>query len=144
MTRTSATAIVTLALAAAGVGACGSDDAEQSAPPPPPAQQTTTGGGTGATSAQVVPVAADPDGKLAFVQSALQAEAGGVTFDFANESPVPHDFNIEQDGKKIAGTEVISNGSESVTTDLAPGTYQFYCSVGGHRQAGMEGTLTVK
>ena len=35
--------------------------------------------------------------------------------------------------------------SETVTiVDPAPGTYEFYCSISGHRQAGMVGTLTVQ
>jgi uncharacterized cupredoxin-like copper-binding protein len=35
-------------------------------------------------------------------------------------------------------------GSKTLAVTLKPGTYKFYCSVPGHRQAGMEGTLEVK
>ena len=34
-------------------------------------------------------------------------------------------------------------GTSKVTADLKPGKYEFYCSVPGHEQAGMKGTLTV-
>ena len=51
---------------------------------------------------------------------------------------------IEQDGKELAGFEPITEGAESLSADLKPGTYTFYCSVTGHREAGMEGTLTVE
>jgi uncharacterized cupredoxin-like copper-binding protein len=37
----------------------------------------------------------------------------------------------------------VTNGKASVTADLKPGTYDFYCPVDGHRQAGMAGKLTV-
>src|SRR3954452_24304044 len=81
---------------------------------------------------------------LAFNTTKLSAKAGKVTIDFKNPSAIPHNVVIEQNGKELAGFEPITEGEESETAELKPGTYTFYCSVPGHRQAGMEGTLTVK
>ena len=44
----------------------------------------------------------------------------------------------------VGATRTFQGGSEVLTLNLKPGTYKFYCSVPGHRVAGMEGTLTVK
>jgi plastocyanin len=101
-------------------------------------------GGT-AGSAATLDVEADPSGNLAFTSDEATAKAGKVTVNFTNSSPVPHDVRIEgSDGKDIGGTEVISESNESAAVNLKPGDYTFYCSVPGHRQAGMEGTLTVE
>ncbi|HET7588712.1 MAG TPA: plastocyanin/azurin family copper-binding protein [Solirubrobacterales bacterium] len=81
---------------------------------------------------------------LAFDTTKLTAKAGQVTIDFNNPSAIPHNVVIEQNGKEISGFEPIAEGEESETADLKPGTYTFFCSVPGHRQAGMEGTLVVK
>lgn len=81
---------------------------------------------------------------LAFNTTSLTAKAGKVTIDFRNPSAIPHNVVIEQNGKELAGFEPIASGEESETAELKPGTYTFYCSVPGHREAGMEGTLTVK
>ena len=51
---------------------------------------------------------------------------------------------IEKDGKEVAGTELIAEGKTTVSAELAPGTYTFLCTVPGHAEAGMEGTLVVK
>ncbi len=68
-----------------------------------------------------------------------------MTVNFTNSSPVPHDVAIEDSsGETVAETEVIAEGSDSATAELEPGEYTFFCTVPGHRQAGMEGTLTVK
>jgi uncharacterized cupredoxin-like copper-binding protein len=62
-----------------------------------------------------------------------------VTVEIVNGGTVEHDFTIDEASVKIAtpATETVS-GSFTV----AAGTYTFYCSVPGHREAGMEGTLT--
>jgi len=88
-------------------------------------------------------LSADPGGQLAFEQESLTAAAGAVTIELSNDSPVPHDVTIEQGGRKIAGSPVVASDSTSVSADLEPGEYTFYCSVSTHRGAGMEGKLTV-
>jgi plastocyanin len=99
----------------------------------------------GASGGSAVEVEADPSGNLAFTTEEISAKAGKDTIEFTNESPVPHDVVIEdENGKELGGTEVISEGSDSAEVELKPGTYTFFCSIPGHRQAGMEGTLTVK
>ncbi|MGD9737035.1 MAG: plastocyanin/azurin family copper-binding protein [Solirubrobacterales bacterium] len=101
-------------------------------------------GGTAGT-AKAIAIEANPEGQLAYEQQEVTAKAGEDTIDFTNQSSVPHDVSIEDSaGKTIAQTEIVSEGSASATADLEPGTYTFYCSVPGHRQAGMEGTLVVK
>lgn len=90
-------------------------------------------------------IEASPEGNLEFTSSTETAKTGKVTVDFNNESPVPHDVAIESEGGETVGkTEIIAEGSDSTTVNLKPGTYHYFCTVPGHRQAGMEGTLTVK
>jgi plastocyanin len=82
---------------------------------------------------------------LAYSSDTATATAGKVTVDFTNNQPLTHDVAIEDSsGKTIGKTELIAEGSDSTVVDLKPGTYHFYCTVPGHREAGMEGTLTVK
>lgn len=99
----------------------------------------------GSAGSAAFDVEADPSGNLAFTEDSATSKAGKVTVNFTNSSPVPHDVRIEDSGgKDIGGTEVISEGNESASVNLKAGEYTFFCSVPGHRQAGMEGTLTVK
>jgi plastocyanin len=81
---------------------------------------------------------------IAYDKTELSSAPGEVTIDFTNPAPLEHDVAIEQDGKEIAASETIAEGKASTSADLAPGTYTFYCTVPGHREAGMEGTLTVR
>ena len=59
-----------------------------------------------------------------------------------NESSVPHAVEVEGKGVEEE-TKTVTGGTADVTVDLKAGKYEFYCPVDGHRQAGMEGTLTV-
>jgi plastocyanin len=139
-------ALALLALVPFALAACGGDDDGDEAPPPEPEVEQPANGaaedGDGATTLQVT---ADPDGALEFEQESLTAPAGEVTIDFENASSVPHDVVIEDsEGNDVGGTEVITGGTDSVTLELEPGDYTFYCSVPGHREAGMEGPMTVE
>ena len=126
-----------LALAAVGFAACGSDDETSSTSAASTTSSAATGGGT-------IAVSADPDGALAFTETELTAAAGSDTIEFDNPAGIEHDVRIEDaDGNDIGGTDTVSGGSTSATVDLESGTYTFFCSVDGHRDAGMEGTLTV-
>ncbi len=66
-----------------------------------------------------------------------------MTITMANMSPVEHNVTVAQGSTVLGATPTFQGGSRSLTLKLKPGTYTFYCSVPGHRQAGMEGTLTV-
>ena len=75
----------------------------------------------------------------------MTSKPGKVTIDFTNPAALEHDVAIEgESGEEIVASEVITEGKTSASADLAPGTYTFFCTVPGHREAGMEGTLTVK
>lgn len=86
---------------------------------------------------------ADSSGKLQFDKKLIQAGAGPVKIVMVNPSGIPHDIAIKGHGVNVKGP-VVQNGSQStVTATLKPGVYEFYCSVDGHEQAGMRGTLRV-
>ncbi len=141
-----------LILAAFALAACGSSSDDTSSTPEITENQTETSGGNeaeakgkSAGSAAAVAFEADPGGGLAYTSDTATAKAGKVTIDFSNPQPLAHDVAIEDSsGKTIGKTELVTEGSDSAVVDLKPGEYTFYCSVPGHREAGMEGTLTVK
>jgi plastocyanin len=95
------------------------------------------------TSSTTLELAAD-ESALAFDRTELSAKPGKVTIDFSNPSPIPHNVVILKDGKELAGFDPITEGEEEVSAELEAGSYEFICSVPGHAQAGMKGTLTVK
>jgi len=95
------------------------------------------------SAATTLKLAAEPN-KIAFDTTELTAKAGKVTIDFDNPSPLEHDVAIEQNGKQIAISETLAEGETSVSANLEPGTYTFLCTIPGHAEAGMQGTLTVK
>ena len=129
--------------------ACGGDDEEPAATPAATEAATEapteapTEAATEAAAGAKLAIAADPDGAIKFTETELTADAGQVEIDFSNPSQVPHAVDIE--GVDGAVTETVTGAdAPPVTVDLKPGEYTFYCPVGDHRQAGMEGKLTVR
>lgn len=153
MHRTRWMLIVALVVAALTVAACGSgSDNTSSSDSAATATQTATptetatanSGGTSASAAgKTLALAAPADGSLKFDKTELKAKAGKVTINFDNPSSVPHAVEVEGNGIEEKGTDTITKSKASVTLDLKPGSYEFYCPVGNHRSAGMEGKITV-
>jgi plastocyanin len=81
---------------------------------------------------------------IAFDTRKLTSKPGKVTIDFSNPAMIQHDVAIEKDGTEVAASPLITNSETTVSADLAPGTYTFLCTVPGHAEAGMQGTLTVR
>ena len=111
-------------------------------PPAKAGGSGSTGGGTGKANAQnVVDNPADPTGQLAYKYKSLTAKAGKVTLESTNDSSVPHNISLQggPQGKTVSGGQ-----TSKIDVNLKPGSYTFYCSVPGHEQAGMKGTLSVR
>jgi plastocyanin len=148
MKRTFALALAAAAITVAG---CGSDDNSSSdtgastggTSTPAPAPQASGGGGGGGASTNLK-LSADPGGALKFDKSSLTAKAGNVTITMDNPSGIPHGVAVEGNGVDKDGNIVNKGGKSTVTVKLKAGKYEFYCPVPGHKQAGMEGDLTVK
>jgi plastocyanin len=87
---------------------------------------------------------ADPSGALSYDVRHASLKAGADTIRFVNRSPIAHNVTIAQGSKIVAATKTITGATATVAAKLTPGAYVFYCSVDAHRQAGMQGTLTVK
>lgn len=98
------------------------------------------GGGSGGLA-----LAANSSGQLAYDKKTLAAKAGKVTITFTNASPLSHNLTIQRgtNGPVLGATPTFQGGSKTLTLTLKPGTYTFFCSVPGHRAAGMVGTLKV-
>jgi plastocyanin len=103
-----------------------------------PAAAATTGG-------QTLSLAANPEGQLKYSTTSLTARAGKVSIDFTNTASLEHNVTVASStGAVLGATPTFNGGSKTLSLTLKAGTYKFYCSVPGHRMAGMEGTLTVQ
>jgi mono/diheme cytochrome c family protein len=99
------------------------------------------GGGTAVEKAGVLSIPADPGGQLAYAATKATGTPGPVTIEMPNKSGTQHDIAIAGLGKG----QIVTNGTSSFKATLDAGkTYTYFCSVPGHRAAGMQGTLTVK
>lgn len=136
-------------LALAGCGSSSSSSSTESAPPAAttPTTSSSTASSTPAPASGAgasLSIAANHEGQLKFDQSSLTAKAGTVKIEFTNMASIAHNVTIESSsGATLGATPSFQGGAKTLSLKLKAGTYKFYCSIPGHRQAGMEGTLTV-
>lgn len=90
----------------------------------------------------VVKIAASKSG-LKYNTKTLHARAGRIELVFTNPSTLRHNVRLEVGEKEFGGTKTIAHGGTKTFVTLKAGVYHFYCSVPGHEDAGMSGTLTV-
>jgi uncharacterized cupredoxin-like copper-binding protein len=102
------------------------------------ATQTPT---TGTTQAAQNVVAKETEFKIALPKTAVHA--GQVTFDVQNDGKIPHDLVVQGNGVDEKTPLLNAGQSKTLSVDLKPGTYDLFCSVPGHKEAGMDVKLTV-
>jgi uncharacterized cupredoxin-like copper-binding protein len=107
------------------------------------AQPSTTGGAAATGATGTVDMTATD---FKFSPSDPTVKSGNVSFNLKNDGQVTHSLEIENvngQDKELEGT-VSPGQSGTLTVDLKPGKYEFYCPVDGHKQMGMTGEITVK
>jgi plastocyanin len=119
-------------------------EAEATTTPEGGGEQTTTPSG-GAGGGETINLAASPSA-IEYDTDSLTAKAGSLTIDFDNPNPaLPHDVCVEQGAKELGCSDQVTGSATTLAlSDLKPGEYTFYCSVPGHEESGMKGTLTVQ
>lgn len=88
-------------------------------------------------------LAADPT-QLLFDKTSLSAPPGEVTIELDNPAAIPHNVAVARGGDVIAESDTVTETETSVSTQLDPGGYEFLCTVPGHAEAGMQGTLSIE
>ena len=145
-------ALLALVVAAVALVACGGGDdttgtTEGSTEPAPAAGGGADGGAeAGGGGESVVQIEAVSGSGLEFTEKEVTAKPGELTIEFTNPQSISHDVAVEDSGGQTIGKTELVSGTKTTETigNLKAGEYTFYCSVPGHREAGMEGTLTVE
>jgi plastocyanin len=149
--------MLTLALGVVALAGCGSSSSSNStslsastatsAPAPSSSSSAASSTPAAATAGggHALALASDPEGQLKYNTTSLTAKAGAVTIAFNNMAPLAHNLTIaSSSGTVVGATPTFQGSTKTLSLNLKPGTYKFYCTVPGHRAAGMEGTLTVQ
>jgi nitrite reductase (NO-forming) len=76
-----------------------------------------------------------------FDPAEVHIKAGKVKFILPNEGAAQHDFSIDELGIQV---DMPPGSTQELEADIPAGTYEFYCNVPGHKDAGMVGTLVVE
>ena len=144
-------AVETFGAEGAGGGEQAAETTTEAEPPPTTtteSEPTTTEAQETTTEAETTTTAPTPQASTEDVTetefkiaAATELKAGKITFDVTNDGAIPHDLAIVGIGQKTK--EIPSKGSAKLTVTLKPGTYELYCSIPGHKEAGMDLKVTV-
>jgi uncharacterized cupredoxin-like copper-binding protein len=135
--------VVPLAAGVLVAGCGGSDNSSSTATSAVKSTAQKAKSNNAAGNSSTLSLSADPSGALKFNKKVLSTKSGAVTINMKNPSSVPHGIAVEGNGVDKDGQAVTSGGTSTVSVTLKPGKYTFYCPVDSHKQAGMQGTLTV-
>ncbi len=78
------------------------------------------------------------------IPPAIKLAAGHQTFNVTNAGKLTHNFTIVVGDKTFATPNLHAGETATLETDLPAGTYNTLCSIPGHKEQGMAGTLTIK
>jgi plastocyanin len=135
------------------LAACGDDDEETASAPATTAEETTTeetttedttteepsgGGGGGGETVDI------SETEFAIDPADVTTKAGEVTFAVTNDGSAPHNLEVEGNGVEEVSETIQGGQSTDLTVELEAGEYEMYCAIPGHREQGMEGTVTVE
>jgi len=130
--------VLTVALAALLLGACGSSSDTST---PPAASATTTAGSAASAAGTKVDVT---EKEFSIALSPATFAPGTYTFSVKNDGSFRHNLVIEGPGVDKQKSETVTGGkSSSVTVTLQAGTYELFCGVPGHKGKGMDMKITV-
>jgi plastocyanin len=121
---------------AAGCGGDDDDDDDTAAPEATTTEEEAAGGGGGGASTVGMT-------EYAFDPSDLTASQGD-TITATNDGELPHNYTIEANGDEVTSGDVDPGSSGELTVDVDPGDYDVICTIPGHAEQGMTGTITVE
>jgi uncharacterized cupredoxin-like copper-binding protein len=136
-----------LAVVAAVLTACGggsSSSASATTTSAPGTSAGTSAGHTASTGSAEVRALTATEADFTITLDKESLQPGPYEIRVVNNGHATHNLKVQQNGSDIAGTSTIRPGqTATLAVRLEPGTYVFYCSIGNHRDMGMEKTVTV-
>ena len=138
-------ALIAIAAIPVALAACGSDDSTSTSA----ASETTSSTAASTDSSTTASSGGGQTVKIGESEYKLDPsdatlKAGSVTLAVTNDGTITHNLQIEGNGVEETTDSLAPGDTGELTVDLKPGSYEMYCTIDGHKDLGMEGTVTVQ